>query len=121
MASGGKRANSGRKQTVTGGREWVRDIVDEPERRQRFINALDAALVGWARSKNPSEAAGAAVAAYLRAFEHGYGRPPQALDVKVANDNPLEFRILDATGADFAFGGGDLPTRSVPLPTAVAE
>jgi hypothetical protein len=100
----------------------VRDIVDEPERRQRFINALDASLVGWARSKNPSEAAGAAVAAYLRAFEHGYGRPPQALDVKVGNsDGPFEFRILDAAGAAFAFGGGDLPTRSIPLPTEASE
>jgi hypothetical protein len=68
---------------VDGGRSWVRSIVDDPDRRMRFQQALDAALLGWVTSPNKGEAAAAAVGAYLRAFEHGYGRPPQALDVKV--------------------------------------
>ena len=58
----------------------------------------------------------------LKIAEAAHGRPPQALDIAHRNEGgPLEFRILDATGADFAFGRGDLPTRSVPLPTEALE
>jgi len=65
--------------------------------------------------------------AILKALEiklaYAHGRPHQAMAVAVSNEEsgPLEFRILDAAGAAFAFGGGDLPTRSIPLPTEVAE
>ncbi len=113
MAGGGKRAGAGRRKgnvNVVGGRARMRTAVDDEDRWTRFIATVDAQLA----KGNPDP--------FLKAFEHGYGRPPQALDVSHrTQDGPLEFRILDATGADFAFGGGDLPTRSVPLPTAVAE
>jgi len=109
---GGSREGSGRKQSVKGGREWVRGIVDDPDRRTRFLNALDAALVGWARSKNPSEAAASAVTAYLRAFEHGYGRPPQALDVSLSSQDALRFIAEYPTAA-----GGDVgPAAAAELP-----
>ena len=91
---------------VVGFREFCRSVVSDPRVQAKI---QETALA------NPEFA--------LRLAEHGYGRPPQALDVKFgnSNDGPLEFRILDATGADFAFGRHDLPTRSVPLPTAATE
>lgn len=91
---GGRRSGAGRKRSVEGGRCWLRDVIDHPERRLRFVHALDACLLGWARAKSPSEAAGAAVTAYLRAFEHGYGRPPQALDVKLDEFSDVD-RVLE--------------------------
>jgi len=89
---------------VIGWRDFCRTVVSDPRVQAKI---QETALA------NPEFA--------LRLAEHGYGRPPQALDVKVANEGPLEFRILDAAGAAFAFGGGDLPTRSIPLPTEATE
>lgn len=87
----------------------MRAAVDDSDRWSRFVATVDRQLA----KGNPDP--------FLKAFEHGYGRPPQALDVSHRSEGPLEFRILDATGATFAFGGGDLPTRSVPLPTEITE
>ena len=101
----GVKGRSGRKPDTTGFRSWCRSVVD-----RESVKTLIAAKA----EADPEFA--------LKVAEHGYGRPPQALDVHVGNDNgPLEFRILDATGAAFEFGRNDLPTRAVPLPTAATE
>ena len=104
MAGNARSGRRNRDPVVIGWRDFCRKVVSDP--------AVQAKIKSTAL-ENPEFA--------LRLAEHGYGRPPQALDVKVANDRPLEFRILDATGAAFAFGGGDLPTRSIPLPTKASE
>lgn len=114
---GGPQPGSGRKRgstKVVGGRPRMRGLVDDPKRIAKFRKALDAALDG------PDSLA--AVTAYLRVFEHGYGRPPQALDVKLGtgDNGPIDFRILDATGAPFALGAG-VPAAVVPLPGEAAE
>jgi len=101
----GAKGRSGRKPDATGFRAWAREVVDRESTRKLIADKADS---------DPDYA--------LRLCEHAYGRPPQALDVSHrTEDGPLEFRILDVTGAAFAFGGGDLPTRSLPLPTGVAE
>lgn len=102
----GVKGRSGRKRdpNIIGFRDFCRSVVSDPK-VQAKIHATALANADFA----------------LRLAEHGYGRPPQALDVKVGSSSPLEFRILDATGAAFAFGGHDLPTRSIPLPTEASE
>jgi len=104
MAGNARSGRRNRDPIVIGWRDFCRSVVSDP--------AVQAKIKATAL-ESPDFA--------LRLAEHGYGRPPQALDVKVANDGPLEFRILDAAGAAFAFGGGDLPTRSIPLPTEASE
>lgn len=104
MPRGGKRTGAGRPKEVLGWRDFCRSVIGDP----RIQAAIKARAL-----RNPDFA--------LRVAEQGYGRPPQALDVSHRSEGPLEFRILDATGAIFAFGGGDLPTRSVPLPTEATE
>jgi len=114
MAGNARSGRRNRDPLVVGGRIYLRALVDNPDYRTQFTAQFERAITG----EDPIKA----VEAFLKIFEHGYGRPPQALDVKVGNsDGPLEFRILDVAGADFAFGGGDLPTRAVPLPTGVTE
>lgn len=72
----------------------MRAIVDNPTRWQKFLEAIDAQLA----NKNPE--------AFLKAFEHGYGRAPQALDVNLGGvgGGPATFvvRLDDGTeiGAD---------------------
>jgi len=101
----GVKGRSGRKPDATGFRAWAREVVDRESTRQ---------LIADKANVDPDYA--------LRLCEHAYGRPPQALDVSHrTDDGPLEFRILDATGADFAFGRNDLPTAAVPLPTGAVE
>jgi len=104
----GVKGRSGRRNRdpiVTGFREFCRDVVSDPKVQAKIRRQALA---------NPDFA--------LRVAEHGFGRPPQALDVSHRTENgPLEFRILDATGADFAFGRNDLPTAAVPLPTGAVE
>lgn len=112
--AGGRRTGSGRKRTQSDARGWLKAVVDDPIRREAFRDCLDRALA----SEDPS----VGVAAFFRAFEHAFGRPPQSLQLDHrTSEGPLEFRILDAAGAAFAFGGGDLPTRSIPLPTEASE
>ena len=84
----------GRPREAVGGRRWVRELVDDPERREAFRACLDSALAG----KDPVDG----VAAYLRAFEHGYGRPPQALDVRTSEVAPGEQIIYRAAFEDGA-------------------
>lgn len=70
MAGGGRRAGAGRKPSgAKQAREWFRDIVCDPVRRQKFLAALDAQLEAGE------------TAAYFKAMEHGFGRPPQSLNV----------------------------------------
>jgi hypothetical protein len=78
----------------------MRIAVDNPKRWERFIQAIDVQL----SEGNPE--------AFLRAFEHGYGRPPQALDVRTAEVTPGQQRIYRA-----AFDDGDaIAPEAVPLP-----
>jgi len=105
MPRGGKRDGAGRPREVVAFREFCRTVVSDPAVQRKIKETA---------KKNPDFA--------LRVAEHGFGRPPQALDVSHRTENgPLEFRILDATGADFSFGRNDLPTAAVPLPKGVAE
>jgi len=70
-AWGGRREGSGRRSAkAVGGRQRMRDLVDNPERWKAFVEKLDADLRAG-RSE-----------AFVKCFEHGYGRPPQALDIK---------------------------------------
>lgn len=76
---GGKRPGAGapkgnrNAQKTNRGRQFMRDLVDDADRRALFTKALDAEL---AEGKTR---------AFIETFEHGYGRPPQALDVNFAN------------------------------------
>ena len=64
------------------GRDWARKIVDDPKRRKAFEAAVDAQLKGGGGDL------------FLRCFDHGYGRPPQALDVKVKTPGiDLQFKF----------------------------
>lgn len=100
---GGRRKNTD--PVVVGFREFCRNVVSHPEVKAKIEAAARA---------NPEFA--------LRVAEHGYGRPPQALDVSHNTGQvPLEFRILDVNGAAFAFGGGDLPAHAVPVPAKAPE
>lgn len=115
MALGGKRPGSGSKPgsrnglKAQGGRAWIRATVDTPKRREQFVKALDRAL----RGPNALEA----VQAYLRAFEHGYGRPPQALDVVVNDGGPIVHRITFGSTA-LAPGGDTRVSSTAPVPGA---
>jgi len=117
MPRGGTKGNRGgtgkaRGPVVVGGRERMRGLVDDAGRIEKFRKALDRALNGVDALE--------AVQAYLRVFEHGYGRPPQALDVNVAQPKgALDFRIVDANGAPFTFGAG-MAAAALPVPGEAA-
>lgn len=89
-------AHSGRKPLVVAGRAWFRSLVDDKARRQKFRENLDASLE---RGE---------VDAFMKCFEHGYGRPPQALDVKTTVDIPAGVLPVTIIPADsIAIGGTD--------------
>jgi len=94
--------------TVTGGRPFVRSLVDNPANRKLVAKAFARAL----RGTNAAEA----VAAWDRMFQAAYGRPPQALDVRTADVTPGEQVIYRAVvaGLDSAEFEG-LPGSDVPL------
>lgn len=80
----GVKGRSGRKPKAVGFRQWCRDVVMQPE----VLEAMKT------RAKTDTDFA-------LKLSEHGFGRPPQALDVKVAGGSkPLRFELP---------GSGDLP------------
>ena len=84
MSHGGRRVGSGRKQEAAGFRQWCRHLFNDPKVRAAVRK----------RAKEDPEFA-------LRIAEHGWGRPPQALDVKVGNseESPLVVKHkLDVTG-----------------------
>lgn len=103
----GVKGRSGRKNRppeVIGFRDFCRNVIANPK--------VQAGITRRAL-RDPEFA--------LRVAEHGFGRPPQALDVKIGGDNgPLEFRILDAAGNPFTLGGA-VPAAAVPLPGEAAE
>lgn len=91
---GGRRKGAGRKTTVTGWRQWCRDTVLSPEVQQVM---LDRAL------KDADFA--------LRLAEAGFGRPPQAMDLKVSGDeaSPLVYKATFADGSPVS-----APVEAVP-------
>lgn len=101
----GVKGRSGRKPDTTGYRAWCRSVVDRDTVRS---------LIAAKAESDPDYA--------LRLCEHAYGRPPQALDVTLGNgeDGPIEFRIVDATGAPFALGAG-MVAAALPVPGEAAE
>ena len=78
--NGGARPGAGRKPTAVGFRQWCRDVVMQPE----VLEALAE------RALYDTDFA-------LKVAEHGFGRPPQSLDVSVAtSEQPQEFRAFFA-------------------------
>ena len=106
MPRGGKRAGAGRKDSVVGGRAWLRSIADDPARRLRVESAIDKAITKGE------------LGPIFHAFEHGYGRPPQALDIKLGNADAEGFRCVFDDGTPIGHG---LPATALPLPAGVAE
>ena len=76
----GKKGRSGRKPSATGYRAWCREVADRDDIR--------AAILGKAQ-QDPDFA--------LKVAEHGYGRPPQALDV--STPKPFMTYLVAAPGA----------------------
>lgn len=103
--NGGKRVGSGRKHGSTriggGGRARMRALVDDPKRWKAYVKAIDAAL--RAGDPGPLE----------KAFEHGYGRPPQALDVNFGGvgqeGGGLTFAVVLSTGQPLPPAATGLP------------
>ena len=80
---GGKRNGAGRKPTRFGFRSWCRDIV-----------LGDDVLKGIAdKAKTDPEFA-------LRLAEHGFGRPPQSLDIKGGAADGKTVYAVELPGAD---------------------
>ena len=94
--AGVKGRSGGQNRINPTGRAWFRRLVDEPTLRRQYEANLRAKL----------EAGD--VDAFLKTFEHGYGRPAQALDVKASVDiqsGPLPITIVPADS--IAIGGTD--------------
>lgn len=66
----GVKGRSGRKQAVTGFRAWCREVGLSRTVKANIIR----------RARHDPEFA-------LKLLEHGFGRPPQSLDVKVQREN----------------------------------
>ena len=97
MQNGGRRQGAGRTRTVLGFREWCRSVVDSPKVRE----AMAAAAL-----KDPDFA--------LKLSEHGYGRPPQSLDVNVnPGGGAIEHRVCFADG-------NALSAAAVPIPAGAS-
>jgi len=64
VAKGGKRAGAGRKPSATSFRQWCKDVWADPVVQENLL----------ARAKESPEFA-------LKIAEHGFGRPPQALQI----------------------------------------
>lgn len=69
----------------------MRNVASDPNRREKYVAAVDAAL----EAGNPD--------AFARLFEHGFGRPPQALDI-TSGGEPVRFdltlRVVSGVGSD---------------------
>lgn len=76
--SGPRPGNPGNTLAV-GFRQWCRDVVGKPEVRKAIED----------RCLTDPEFA-------LRVCDHGYGRPPQALDVRTADVTPAQQQIYTA-------------------------
>lgn len=71
MPRGGKRKGAGKPQSVAGTRAWLRKMCENPDMRAKVEAAVRASVEEGDLSD------------YWKALEHGFGRPPQALDIKV--------------------------------------
>lgn len=92
----GVKGKSGPRPTNPKGREWFRSLVDEPTLRRKYEANLRAKLDAGD------------VDAFLKTFEHGYGRPAQALDVKTTVDIPAGALPITIKPADsIEIGGTD--------------
>lgn len=92
----GVKGRSGAKPINPKGREWFRRLVDDQELRRKYEANLRAKL----------EAGD--VDAFLKTFEHGYGRPPQALAVTAAVEMPSgPLKIVIHQAEAIAIGGTD--------------
>ena len=90
----GRPGKSGRRPQATGFRDWCRRIALDPK-VQKAIKA-EAETDPWFA---------------LKVAEHGFGRPPQSLDVKV-EATPVRY-AFDVP----AYSAGDLPTSTtLPAP-----
>ncbi len=93
---GGRRPGAGRKREAKGGRAWARTVADNY--RERAIRALEVL-----ETLDPDKF----LARYFAFYEHGYGRPPQALDI--SSDQPIQFVAHFADGAPVS-----APAEAVP-------
>ncbi len=102
MPSGGKRAGAGRKVGVSGTRAWFRALCERPTLKKK-VEEIILAEVKKGDLTN-----------FWKAIEHGFGRPPQALDVKIGGDQeaPLVFDIRLADGTPLPSAVAELPTSS---------
>ena len=104
--AGGITRKRGRKRgsanNVVGGRAFMREIADDPALRVAFKSAV------------ASELAKGNADPYIRAFQHGYGNPPSALDVTVSGpgSGPIEYR---AVYGDMPTGRNALPAAAIPV------
>lgn len=87
--------------TVVGFRQFCRDVISNPKVKAK----IEAAAL-----RNPEFA--------LRLAEHGYGRPPQALDVRLGNADVGGFRCTFDDGTPIGYG---LPATALPLPAGIVE
>ena len=82
MAHGGKRPGSGPEVKIAGTRKWFRDIVENPDLRSRVEKIIQA------------EVAQGQLENWWKAVEHGFGRPPQALDIRTPpGQGPLVYLV----------------------------
>ena len=104
--SGGRRAGAGRKPVTANPdfrfREWCRAVVARPEVREGIA----------ARAETDPEFA-------LKVAEHGFGRPPQSLDVKVGGDGTrIDYRVQIEGGGVVAPAATGVPTAAPRLASA---
>jgi hypothetical protein len=92
----GVKGRSGLKPINPKGREWFRRLVDEESLRRKYEANLRAKL-----DAGDTEA-------FLKTFEHGYGRPGQTLDVHTKIDLPSgPLKIVIQKAEAIAIGGSD--------------
>ena len=94
---GGKGSGRGGKPNATGFRQKMRDLALDPDVIESII----------ARAKVDPEFA-------LKCAEHGFGRAPQALDIRASNVDPAQQLIYRAS----LEGGYAIPAEATGIPTA---
>ena len=102
---GAKRNQGGRPKgtvKVAGTRAWFRNIVENPELRAQVESVIREAVLKGDLTD------------YWKAVEHGFGRPPQALDVKVGpgEGGPLVFEVQLDDGSPAFATPESLPTEA---------
>ena len=82
--------NGGATIKVAGTRKWFRSIVEDKTLRAKVEEIIQAAV----EEGNLTD--------YWKAVEHGFGRPPQALDIKTQHVEPRVVPIFPDGQAVFA-------------------